>query len=82
MSVEPVIRVAIGESIIYVTRRVAIAWLAHPAPLLAGFEYRAESVTDTSGVGRAMIITRILLNRQVRVAPYVNRRNVVVNAVP
>ena len=81
MSLEPVIRGAIGASVIYVIGRVAIAWLALPAPLLAGFEYRVETVTEPSEAGRAMIITRIL-NRQVRVGPYVNRRNVVVNAVP
>ena len=79
---EPVIRGAIGESVIYVTRPVAIAWLDLPAPLLAGIEYLAETLTDTSGAGRAMIITKILLNRHVRVGPYVNRRNAVVNAMP
>ena len=82
MSVEPVIRGAIGASVIYVIRRVAIPWLVLPAPLLAGFEYRVETVTDTSEAGRATIITRILLNRQVRVGPYVNRRDVAVNALP
>ena len=80
MSVEHVIRGAIVASVIYVIRRVAIAWLALPAPLSAGLEYRVETVTDNSEAGRAMIITRNL-NRQVRVGPYVNRRNVV-NAVP
>jgi len=69
MSVEPVIRGAIGASVIYVIRRVAIALLALPAPLLAGLEYRVETVTDTSEAGRATIITRIFLNRQVRVGP-------------
>jgi len=69
MSEDPVIRGAIGASVIYVIRRVAIAWLALPAPLLARFEYRVETLTDTSEAGRATIITRILLNRQVRVGP-------------
>jgi len=47
MFVESVIRGAIGASVIYVTRRVAIAWLVLPAPLWE-FEYRVETVTDTS----------------------------------
>ena len=81
MFVEPVIRGAIEASVIYVIGRVATAWLVLPAPLLAGFEYRVETVTDTLEAGRATIITRIHLIRQVHVGPYVNRRDVV-NAVP
>ena len=65
---------AIEALVIYVIRHVATAWLVLPAPLLAGFEYIVETVTDTLEAGRATIITRIhLLIRQVRVGPYVNR---------
>ena len=71
------------RGVIYAIRRVATAWLVLPAPLLEGFEYPVETVTDTLEVCRATIITRILLlTRQVRVGPYANRRDVVVNVVP